>query len=205
MAVALTMVGMVVVSGCGTSVEVDPAVETTEVQTAGVAESADAKYMANVETSNINWIGYKPGGQQAGTMKISDGMITVDAKNVPTSGSFTMDINSIKAEDAELTEHLLNEDFFNAPKYPTAKFEITGATATEISGNLTMLGQTHNVTFPYTFVTEGDSLRAQAKFNIDRTKWGIRYASESLIKGLGDTIIKDEFTIELDVAFAKSA
>jgi len=49
-----------------------------------------------------------------------------------------------------------------------------------------------------------DSLfRAQAKFNIDRTRWGVSYHSESSVDAIAkDKLINDKVNINLDL-FAK--
>jgi polyisoprenoid-binding protein YceI len=97
-------------------------------------------------------------------------------------------------------------DFFQVTKYPTAKFEITevtpvtkeGATHT-VSGNLTMLDKTNNITFDATVGTEGDMLTATtAPFAIDRTKWGITFMS-TLAGMIKEKALKDEIVISINL------
>lgn len=50
-----------------------------------------------------------------------------------------------------------------------------------ISGNLTIRGTSLNITIPANVVLSGNSLKAKANFNIDRTKWGVMYQDESSV------------------------
>ncbi|MTI19458.1 YceI family protein, partial [Fulvivirga sp. RKSG066] len=66
--------------------------------------------------------------------------------------------------------------------------EYTPATADEfmvespthkITGNLTMRGKTLSVAFPASVKMEDGKIMAMAKFNIDRTNWGLMYGDEA--------------------------
>ncbi len=70
------------------------------------------------------------------------------------------------------------------------EFEYKPASASEhmiaspthkITGNLTMRGTTLSVSFPANVSMENGTIRAQAKFNIDRTRWGLKYGEEATI------------------------
>lgn len=142
-------------------------------------------------------------------------MLTVADGNI-TSGSFNIDIASLQVLDltgddkGKLEGHLKSGDFFQADSFPTAKFEITsvapfdaaaatsklaGATHT-ISGNLTLRGQTNNVSFPAIVKVEGNSVTAVADFNIDRTNWGLSYKGPN---NPADWFIAKEVNLKLDV------
>ena len=43
--------------------------------------------------------------------------------------------------------------------------------------------------------------RANAKLKIDRTKYGVKYASKSFIKNVGDKMIYDEFDLEVNLIY----
>jgi polyisoprenoid-binding protein YceI len=123
--------------------------------------------------SNVNWKAFHKGGfaPRWGTLNLKSGEITVE-NNAVTSGDFVIDMTTLKVDPASVTEadkkpadleaHLKNEDFFNVEKQPTSDFKITavadlagelpkdavaGANKT-VSGNLTLLGKTLNVSFP---------------------------------------------------------
>ncbi len=148
-------------------------------------------------SSHVGWYATHKGGVEPhnGEIKISEGTITVDSGRV-TGGSFTFDVSNIKDLDikdiekrGQLEGHLKSGDFFDVAKYPTAKFEITkieafdtskgssdlaGATNV-VSGNLTFKDSTLNVTFPAKIAISDKTLQIDAKFNIDRTAWGLNY------------------------------
>ena len=96
-------------------------------------------------------------------------------------------------------------DFFNTAKYPTATFEITKVDAVTgvegashaISGNLTMLDSTHNVTFNTLVSIEGGKLTATAAdFTFDRTLWGITFMS-TLSGMVKEQALKNEISISI--------
>ena len=111
----------------------------------------------------------------------------------------------------DLLGHLKSPDFFNAEKFPTAKFEITSVenyTTSDtvssviaganykISGNLTLKGIVKNVTFPAKVNILDGGINAIASFNIDRTNWGIVYGND---KALKDKFISEVVNISLDI------
>jgi polyisoprenoid-binding protein YceI len=106
-------------------------VETTDAQEAAAAEGKSLTI--EPATTQIQWRGYKPGGQHVGKIPAIDGILSVKGDEI-TGGKFTFDITGLKIEDIPETEedygklwgHLQSEDFFDAAKHPTATFEITG-------------------------------------------------------------------------------
>jgi len=187
-----------------------------------VAESSGAEYAMNTEASQIMWRGTKPGGEHYGTVSASAGKIMVEDGNI-TGGNFTIDLNSIICEDLEgdmnarLVSHLKSEDFFYTEQYPEAVFEIvsiseytgenpaSGVRPThEITGNLSMRGETKSITFPAMVKTEGNKFMAKTnEFSIDRTKWGVNFKSKSVFAEFKDDFINDMINLQFDVEFEK--
>lgn len=162
----------------------------------------------NKEKSLITFIGTKPTGRHTGTFSVSDGALDIRDGQLQ-GGKFAIDINSLTVTDlkgemkSNLEGHLKSEDFFNAEKFGSATFvitgvkEATGESSHMISGNLTLLGTTQNVTFPANIqIDEEGGLNAEANFNIDRTKWGLRYGND---KSLGDKFIRPEVNINVQL------
>ncbi len=135
--------------------------------------------------------------------------------------SFTIDIKSMDLEqkggvfDSKLRPHLMSGDFFDADKFGTAKFEITGVqpyTASgsdtsvvtganyTVSGNFTLKDVTKNISFPAKIDLDGNTLKAKSNFNIDRTQWQMRYGND---KTLGDKFISEKVNIELNLEAKK--
>jgi len=185
----------------------NPADATTdaEVSTAkevATADNADAVTYKFTDNSKITFIGSKPNGStKTGGFKDTAGQFKlVDGK--PVSGSFSIDMNSIYSENENLTAHLKNEDFFDVPKYPTSKFEVTKFGelkdgTVELSGNLTMLAVTKNITVPAMVVNEGETIKLTSEFDINRQDWGIVYKGKP--NSLPDELIRDEVVITFDL------
>ncbi len=200
---------------CQNAPEADQAT-TTEQQEISAATGDTLKI--DVAGSTIGWVGTKTGGQHNGSFKLSNGILTI-ANGKITGGSFDIDVTTLQVLDltgddkGKLEGHLKSSDFFAADSFPIAKFEITsvnafdstsgssklnGATHT-ISGNLTMRGQTNNVSFPAIVKIEGNTLSAIADFNIDRTNWGLTYKGPN---NPADWFIAKEVNLKLDVKAA---
>jgi len=169
----------------------------------------DGSYEISTASSTMSWRGSRPlipgyfdNGEisiQSGTLMVEDGMIV--------SGNFVVDMTSIQAlstgrgegED-RLSTHLKSADFFDAANFPTATFVITSTTPTgEITGNLTIKGITEPVTLQANISESGDTLRAEATVELDRTIWNVRYGSGSFFDDFGDNVIDDNFTVTLNL------
>ncbi len=198
---------------------------------ADTAETSDKKEVATTEgttftidsTSTVQWTGTKPTGHHVGTFKLKEGSLTVK-DNTLSGGNFTININSLNNTDmaadaenkAKLEGHLKSPDFFDAAKFPTAKFEITSvepfimdntkkdivlknATHT-IKGNLTLKDSTKNISFPAIIIIDAAKVSASADFNIDRTMWGMNY------KGPGnpqDWLISKDVNLKVTLTSSK--
>ncbi len=147
------------------------------------------QYKINSEKSKVDFVGKKTDGQHKGGFKKISGEGVAD-HDEPEKGSLklTIDANSLWSDDAKLTDHLKNPDFFNVPKYPTitfesTKIEITGEAEANITGKLTMLGKTVETKVPVkvSMPSEG-TLELVATFKIDRTKWGMTYGEGKINK-----------------------
>jgi polyisoprenoid-binding protein YceI len=208
--------GIALLASCKDAPEADKAV-TEERKEASAA--VGASFAVDTITSSVGWVGTKPTGSHNGTFKLTGGDISVNNSAI-TGGSFEVSIKSMVCTDLQagqgkekLEGHLLSPDFFDAAKYPTAKFVITSvekfdstkagtgtllkdATHT-ISGNLTLKDSTKNVTFPAKVTIAADKVTAYADFNINRTDWGMKYGSD---QSLGDKFIRPEVNIRLNIA-----
>jgi len=171
-------------------------------------------FVVDTEKSSMAWIGKKILGKHNGTIKIKSGKVNYDKDGI--SGTFLIDMTTIANLDIEnetyrqkLVDHLKSEDFFSVQKYPASVFKITksepagkgshGKDSYRISGDLTIKGITHPISFPASVVLNPEGFSALAHFSIDRTKWNIRYGSGSFFKGLGDKAILNEIEFELTI------
>lgn len=173
-----------------------------------ISATAQQKKKVDVTKSKLTWVGKKVTGEHSGTVNLRDGVLIFKGKEL-TGGSFTVDMNSITVTDLKagqgkekLEGHLKNDDFFGTDKYDTASLELTsvaskGNGAYTVKGNLTIKGKTEPIAFDMS--VSGNS--AKAKFNVDRTKYGIKYGSGSFFDNLGDKAINDEFEVTAALVF----
>ncbi|MFD2190366.1 YceI family protein [Pistricoccus aurantiacus] len=78
-----------------------------------------------------------------------------------TSVDMEVDINSLDSNHAERDKHILSDDYLDASQYPTATFTSTGFTSTgegegELTGDLTLHGETREITMDVTHVGGGE-------------------------------------------------
>ncbi len=115
---------------------------------------------------------------------------TGEAKVDIASGELTavvvdIDTTSIWTQFPPLTTHLNSPDFFETREHPTAKFESTSISGGEgdnrtMTGNLTLLGNTEEISFPIESEITSDGLIIKASFEIDRTKFGMDKLQEGV-------------------------
>lgn len=198
------LVSLAAATGCETEVDDKPAAEVGEAQVVEPAMVESTTVEVLEDQSKIEWVGAKVTGQHDGGFKSFDGTLSMVGDD-PESVSFTIDMSSIWSDNERLTGHLKTPDFFDVENNPTATFESTSITRTEgeggsnfeITGNLTMRGQTQSITFPATVDMSGDLIRATSQFTIDRQRWGVSY------KGAPDNLIRDDVLLKIDLAFPK--
>lgn len=167
-----------------------------------VAFTAIETQKVDVEASKIEWEGEKLTGSHYGTIDLKEGYFEMeDGKLV--GGKFTADMNSIDVTDlegddkAKLMGHLRSDDFFSVDKYNEAKFVINTVAdkgdSYGVSGDLTIKGKTNPIAFDLRM--EGNT--ATTELVIDRTKYNVRYGSDSFFDNLGNKVIYDEFKLDI--------
>ena len=106
----------------------------------------------------------------------------------------SIDANSVDTNDKKRDEHLRSPDFFNVKQFPKIEFVSTKIEPTEkglnVTGNLTMHGETREITIPLEKLGEGKSpfgdFRAGflAQFTLKRSD----YEMKNMLQGIGDEI-----------------
>lgn len=156
--------------------------------------------------SNIDWVGKKVTGAHNGTIAVKEGELVLNDGKL-TGGNFTIDTTSIKilditdpATNAQFAGHLASDDFFSTEKYPEATLEITSVSGGHVEGNVTIKGITHPISFDAAMNVSGDILTATGKLVIDRTKYGMKFRSGNFFKDLGNTLIYNDFELNVSIA-----
>ena len=92
----------------------------------------------------------------------------------------------------KLTAHLKSPDFFDAKRFPEAKFVSTSIKATKdgyvITGDLTMHGKTHAISFPAKIDFVNNTPTILCKFNLNRSEWDITYGQDKINEAVEMTI-----------------
>jgi len=160
--------------------------------------------------SNIDWVGKKLHGAHNGTIAIKKGNLILNDDKL-TGGNFVIDTTSIKilditdpATNGQFFGHLASDDFFSSEKYPEAFLDITSVSDNHVEGDLTIKGIMQPVGFDTAITVDGDILTATALLVIDRTKYGMKFRSGNFFKDLGDTLIYNDFELNITVT-AKAA
>lgn len=147
----------------------------------------------DTEKSSIEFLGKKTDGQHGGGFKKFKVEAEADWEDPSKSKlSIMIETTSIWSDDSKLTDHLKNPDFFDVRKYPEIKFESTkiepvSETQANITGKLTMLGKTTEVVVPCEVAPSDTQIDLTAKFEIDRTKWGMNYGVGKINKEVAIT------------------
>ena len=169
--------------------------------------SNDEVIPVNTSKSTVKWKGEKVTGFHEGIISIKTANLTFD-NDVLTGGEVIIDMSTINCTDLsgpyknKLEEHLNSDDFFNVLDYPVSKLKITKCTkVNENKYNVVADLTIKEITKSVEFETELINNVATANLNIDRTKFDIKYSSESFFKNLGDKMIYDNFSLTVNINY----
>lgn len=144
-----------------------------------------------------------------------EGMVEGDPMNLPeTKIQFNIDVNTINTNNEDRDNHLRSDDFFDVKNHPKITFESTEITETgtdeyDVTGDLTVRGNTKSTTFKVTRTGSGknpwgvDVVGFEAETKISREEFGLTW-NQALETGgvlVGDKIT---ITVELQVNPAES-
>ena len=90
---------------------------------------------------------------------------------------------SLTTSIGNLTNHLRSADFFDVNEHPTLTFQSTdirseGAGEFQVTGNLTMLGNTNEITFPVRADLSSAEPKLTSEFSIQRSEFGMTYGMD---------------------------
>lgn len=169
-----------------------------------------ADYKLDKSNSKVKWNGKKVTGEHYGTIDLKSGNLEV-ADNKIKSGTFQMDMTTIVNEDISnesmndrLVGHLKSDDFFSVDKHPVSTLVLKevkhkSGNMHSFTGDLTIKGITHPVSFDAEVNVTGSKLNAKGKIEVDRTLYDIKFRSGKFFSDLGDNLIYDTFTLEFNV------
>jgi polyisoprenoid-binding protein YceI len=114
------------------------------------------------------------------TAKAVDGGGEVDLDGT-VRGTLIIDAGSIDTKNKKRDAHLRTADFLEVEKHPTIIFAINGAQPTaagkvELSGTLTIHGETKPVKFVGDYASTPTGIDLTVETEIDRSEWGVSLA-----------------------------
>ena len=159
------------------------------------------------DKSTLKWTGKQITTKtHFGSLKFKSGNITFE-NGIISSGKFLVDMTSLLVEDLQgnykqkLEGHLKSDDFFSVEKFNESSLTILSSSKNDsgldVNGSLTIKG----ITLPIKFKLEDlgmdqEEVRWKGVLTFDRSKYNVRFRSESFFQNLGDKLILDEIRIE---------
>jgi polyisoprenoid-binding protein YceI len=171
----------------------------------------EKKYFIDKKESVITWKGSSLQGSHTGYVSLSKGELVIE-KGQLVGGAVEVDMNTIADElhnsNNNLINHLKDPDFFDVKKFPISTFGIIKIAPSDgeninVTGNLTIKGITHAVTFPAKVDVKERTITANGKVTIDRTQWDVRYRSGKFYDNLADQTISDDIEFDMKIVAKK--
>lgn len=170
-------------------------------------------FIIDNKESVVAWKGASLIGSNShnGYVNILKGELMIE-KGQLMGGVIEVDMNTIQDKnherDNKLVNHLKDPDFFEVEKFPIATIELTKVASIDnehkkITGNLTIKGITHEVTFPAELEVKDRIAKANGKLVIDRSKWNVRYKSSKFYELLANQTISDSIQFRIKIVAKK--
>lgn len=138
-----------------------------------------ADWTVDPAKSQISFTGTQAGSPFTGKFARWDARISFDPANVAAGhAEVTIETASAATGDSQKDEALPQSDWFNAQKFPQAKFEAKsfkalGGDRYEAAGSLTIKGVTKDVTLPFTLKISGDQAQVNGHLDIERSAYNV--------------------------------
>ena len=173
-----------------------------------------SNFYLDTTVSNFHWHAKKILGAHNGDIKCTRGIINFK-DTILSNAYIVIDMTTINVTDLSgnsrdaLVNHLKNEDFFEVDKYKTSELRIKNAkiirpTAKypynyEVTAVITIKGISKEIKFPAMLRYFNTYVTVTANLEIDRTDFGIKYASKKFFKKIADGAINDKFSISVNL------
>jgi polyisoprenoid-binding protein YceI len=125
-----------------------------------------------------------------------EGQIEFDEKDLANSSfDFKIDVRTISTGNGMMNKKAQTPEWFDAVKYPYAKFKSTKVekkegSAYNIIGNLTIKGITKTVTVPANYTKSGNKITFKGAFNVNRIDFKV---------GKKSTAVPDIMKVSFDI------
>lgn len=170
-------------------------------------------YSIDTKESVVTWEGsmlLDIDEEHKGYVYLSKGELMIE-KGQLVGGTAEIDMNTMeygdKANQNTPIKHLKSPDYFDVEKFPVSTIVITKVESmrdqTIVTGDLTIKGVTRSVTFPAKIEMKDGIVKAIGKLIIDRTDWGIRYASGKFYDTVADQVVSDNIEFHMKIVAKK--
>ena len=153
-----------------------------------------AEFKLSGDNTAVKFLGSKKDGKHAGSFPKLTGTFSVEGDVTKAKLEVTLDIEAMTTDTPKLTAHLKSPDFFDAKRFTEAKFVSksikAGTDGYVVSGDLTLHGVTHALSFPAKIDVAAGGVTVSSAFDLNRHDWGISYG-----KGNVNDLVK--MTIEV--------
>lgn len=163
-------------------------------------ELQDVQYEVSSENSVLTWqgTGLPFGKRHWGNVVVSEGKVSVTGGDI--NGEVVFDMSTITSEQGDmLNNDLKSSNFFDVALYPTSRFVITGYAEGNIYGNLTLKEVTKSISFPVFVIQNEDTLTITGETIINRLDWGIEFRSGTIFGDIGNQLVHDNVTIQIEL------
>lgn len=168
------------------------------------APALAAEWQINHEQSRLGFTATQQGGEFNGQFDRFKATMRFDPADLDDSKfDVTVDVTSVNTGSSQRDRHLPNEEWFNTEDYPKATFVTTafrqvGEKAYEADGKLTIKGNTHPITLPFTWTINDDSATMDGKVSLDRTRYNVGTGEWSAGDTVGTTV-----TVHVDLQLTR--
>ena len=176
------------------------------LETKGSFEDGTAVLPLDMNQSSIAWSNGNEGEYVVeGTVESAAGRLFVRNDSLQMI-EVSFDMQSLSNDIEDLTNHLKGKDFLWVEKHPKAWFKPQlisnqGNNQYEIQGQLCLRGECQQETFRATVVATRGTYNLNFNVSIDRTRYGILYASE--VQPHPDYSIPHQVTLSGTLAFSR--
>ena len=119
------------------------------------------------------------GSGAEGTFRGLSGTLTFDSTHLDQAVfDVTVDARTIDTGNNTKDRHARGDNWFDVEHHPQIRFTSSRITKTSLGyeaiGTLRLHGVEREITFPFTFVTQGDIATFKGSFTVDRQDYGIK-------------------------------
>ena len=180
----------------------------------GVDESLTGTYVLDPTHTRLGFVArHAMVTKVRGQFTDFSGTLNIDADDPSKSqAEVTIQVASVATGNPDRDNHLRNNDFFDAPTYPTWTFKSTKAEQVDedtyrLTGDLTIKDVTKPITIDFEFTGAAKDpwgntrLGFEGRTTINRKDWGVEW---NVALEAGGVLVSEKITIEIDVAAVKA-